>query len=72
MKLGRCLAPMQCSELTFECQDGNMRYVIDLEEKSCDCGYWTMSGLPCSHALLSIVKKRMKPIYFVNLSMRKE
>lgn len=46
-----------------------MRYVIDLERKTCDCGFWAVSGLPCAHALVCILKKRMKSADFVHTSM---
>ncbi|KAK9208792.1 hypothetical protein WN944_001152 [Citrus x changshan-huyou] len=30
------------------------RFVVKLEDKTCDCGYWEIAGLPCSHAMASI------------------
>ena len=30
------------------------RFIVKLEDKTCDCGYWEIAGLPCSHAMASI------------------
>ncbi|KAK9227627.1 hypothetical protein WN943_012681 [Citrus x changshan-huyou] len=30
------------------------RFEVKLEDKTCDCGYWEIAGLPCSHAMASI------------------
>lgn len=51
----------------FEVSDGNMRYVLDLESRSCDYGFWKISGSRCSHALH--YEKMMKPMDFVHKSM---
>lgn len=58
MRNGRGLLPMQYGEFSYEVSDGNMRYVVDLESKYCDCGIWTVSGLPCSYGLHFIMKKK--------------
>lgn len=34
----RGLIPMQCEKFTFEVTNDNMRYMVDLENKSSDCG----------------------------------
>ncbi|KAH9780252.1 SWIM-type domain-containing protein [Citrus sinensis] len=30
------------------------KFVVKLEDKTCDCGYWEIVGLPCSHAMACI------------------
>ncbi|KAH9789142.1 SWIM-type domain-containing protein [Citrus sinensis] len=30
------------------------RFIVKLEDKTCDCGYWEIADLPCSHAMASI------------------
>ncbi|KAK9195058.1 hypothetical protein WN943_003175 [Citrus x changshan-huyou] len=31
-----------------------MRFIVKLEDKTCDCGYWEIVGLPCSYAMAAI------------------
>ncbi|KAH9700194.1 SWIM-type domain-containing protein [Citrus sinensis] len=30
------------------------KFVVKLEDRTCDCGYWEIAGLPCSHAMACI------------------
>ena len=32
------------------------RYVVDLNERTCDCGRWGLSGIPCLHAAFAIIE----------------
>ncbi|XP_027075839.2 uncharacterized protein [Coffea arabica] len=62
-KIGQ--ASRQC-ELTmastnvFEVGDMNRSYIVNLSAKTCDCGAFQISGLPCKHAALGIIYKREK------------
>ena len=39
----------------FEVQEKeHRRYTVNLEERTCTCRYWQLSGLPCCHAISSI------------------
>ncbi|CAN1189912.1 hypothetical protein LINPERHAP2_LOCUS40179 [Linum perenne] len=29
-------------------------YVVDLRNNTCSCGYFTLSGIPCNHAVAAI------------------
>lgn len=69
MRHGRRLNTLQYGKFIFEVQENNMRYVVDLQQQTCDCGIWPINGLPCAHALICIVKKMLNPINFVHKSM---
>ena len=32
------------------------RHVVDLNERTCDCGRWGLSGIPCFHAASAIIE----------------
>ncbi|CAL1380860.1 unnamed protein product [Linum trigynum] len=41
-----------------EVKMGENGYIVDLTDKSCTCGYWQLSGLPCCHAISAISHMR--------------
>jgi hypothetical protein len=41
----------------FEVTHWDHRFTVDLQEKTCSCRYWQLSGLPCYHAISSIYFK---------------
>lgn len=45
-------------DLNFQVMDKSYyrtrKFVVKLEDITCDCGYWEIAGLPCSHAMASI------------------
>ncbi|KAK2648475.1 hypothetical protein Ddye_015964 [Dipteronia dyeriana] len=55
---GRYFDPLQCGHWQFEVLDGNRQFVVQLDNHTCDCGIWVVSGVPCKHALACISKKR--------------
>ena len=40
----------------FEVKDGFTRFVVNLEERTCGCKSWEISGMPCKHAAACINK----------------
>ena len=47
-------------ENTFEVMEDLCKvFVVDLGKKTCDCGEWQISGLPCKHSVCSIDAKRL-------------
>ncbi|CAN6170656.1 unnamed protein product, partial [Urochloa humidicola] len=41
----------------FEVQEKeHRRYIVNLEQRTCTCRYWQLSGLPCCHAISCIYK----------------
>lgn len=45
--------------LTFEVQDYNFKFVVNIERHECDCKRWDLSGIPCRHAWTAINHMRM-------------
>ena len=45
-------------ELNFQVMDAAYspprRFVVKLESRTCDCGYWEIAGLHCQHAMAAI------------------
>ncbi|CAL1400583.1 unnamed protein product [Linum trigynum] len=37
-----------------EVKIGVAGYIVDLTTRSCTCGYWSLSGIPCCHAVSAI------------------
>ena len=42
----------------YQVVDGFTTFVVNLIVKTCACGYWKISGLPCKHAAACIMHKR--------------
>ena len=42
----------------YQVIDGFTTFVVNLIVKTCACGYWKISGLPCKHAAACIMHKR--------------
>ena len=53
---GKCIV-LWNGEHGFEVQENeDRRYTVNLQEWSCSCRYWQLSGLPCCHAISCIYK----------------
>ena len=48
------------------------RYVVSLEEMSCGCRMWDLTGIPCPHAISAIVEAEKNPLDFVDACYSKE
>ncbi|OMO66824.1 Zinc finger, PMZ-type [Corchorus olitorius] len=44
----------------YEIQHGEDRYIVQLAEKTCSCRRYTLSGIPCAHAICAIRDRRAK------------
>ncbi|WOL13672.1 hypothetical protein Cni_G22445 [Canna indica] len=42
----------------FQVRDGFTTFAVNLRTKSCGCNYWSLCGLPCTHACACISYKR--------------
>ncbi|KAK4422947.1 hypothetical protein Salat_1877300, partial [Sesamum alatum] len=49
---------LTASEFEFQVNDKNIPYVVNLQERTCDCRVWDVSGIPCKHVALAIEHKR--------------
>jgi hypothetical protein len=56
VRSGKCYV-LWNGEDGFEVQEKeDRRYTVHLEQKTCTCRYWQLSGLPCCHAISAIYK----------------
>ena len=50
----------------FEVDDGEESYVVNLTNKTCHCGRWTLIGIPCKHAITFIMHRKLDYTEFVH------
>ncbi|KAH9746490.1 SWIM-type domain-containing protein [Citrus sinensis] len=59
---GSKMTAMASGDLHFQVKDKSYyparRFIVDLVSRSCDCGHWELSGLPCAHAMAAISHAR--------------
>ena len=55
----------------WQVSSGPKTYAVNLEEHTCGCRKWDMSGLPCNHGCSAIYKAKMQPEDFVSPFLRK-
>lgn len=56
----------------YQVDDKSMSYIVNLEQKTCECRIWDVSGIPCRHACCAILHNRNKVEKFTDKSYRKE
>ena len=66
MPFVRTLRVFKASEASFEVCDGDQRFVVLLNIRTCDCRGWQLSGVPCRHALACIHFNRNDPLDYVD------
>ncbi|KAJ4974525.1 hypothetical protein NE237_007699 [Protea cynaroides] len=55
----RFCMPIPAGGNEFEVAEANSRrFVVNLNNKTCDCGVWECSGIPCKHAASALIFKR--------------
>ena len=42
------------------------KFTVNLDEKTCSCGKWELSGIPCPHAISALVFNQVKPEDYVH------
>ncbi|CAI9293941.1 unnamed protein product [Lactuca saligna] len=55
----------------FEVFKGNERYAIDLNQRACGCRSWQLTGIPCVHAISTILSLNLDVEAFVSNSYPK-
>ena len=50
----------------------NNTYVVNLENRTCVCGSWMLSGIPCCHAVCAIFDRHEQPEDYVSEWYSKE
>ncbi|KAH9655260.1 SWIM-type domain-containing protein [Citrus sinensis] len=57
-KKGEKMIVQPSGDLNFQVMDKSYyparRFIVKLEDKTCDCGFWEIAGLPCCHAMAAI------------------
>ena len=48
------------------------RYVVDLNERTCGCGRWGLSGIPCFHAVAALIEHGEQLETYVDIAYTKE
>ncbi|KAK9997647.1 hypothetical protein SO802_022333, partial [Lithocarpus litseifolius] len=48
------------------------RYVVDLNERTCGCGRWGLSGIPCFHAAAAIIEHGEQLETYVDIAYTEE
>lgn len=65
------MASCECSVLwdgrqNFQVKWRGIGYCVNLEDGTCSCRVWELTGIPCLHAVSAIQHMRMNPIDFVS------
>ncbi|XP_074342344.1 uncharacterized protein LOC141679870 [Apium graveolens] len=51
---------------------GTKAVTVNLEDRTCDCRAWDLTGIPCSHDVAAIHDRRHQPIMYVSKYYTKE
>ncbi|GMY31905.1 hypothetical protein FCV25MIE_27147 [Fagus crenata] len=41
-------------EVTYKGNICGKQYIVDIEHKTCSCGAWDLSGIPCAHSIVAL------------------
>ncbi|KAK2652915.1 hypothetical protein Ddye_012771 [Dipteronia dyeriana] len=51
----------------YQINRGSIAYaVVDLDQRTCTCRRWNLTGIPCSHSMAAIYSKRDDPTKYVD------
>ncbi|XP_056695145.1 uncharacterized protein [Spinacia oleracea] len=50
----------------YEVKEGDVKYPIKFDARTCGCGVWQISGIPCRHGLRVIYHQRLEATDFVS------
>ncbi|XP_074323846.1 uncharacterized protein LOC141660755 [Apium graveolens] len=50
----------------FQVKSGTRSVTVDLENGSCDCRMYDLTGIPCHHAIAAIHSRRQEPLDYVS------
>ncbi|KAK1564423.1 hypothetical protein Q3G72_002891 [Acer saccharum] len=51
---------------------GDEQYVVDIENKTCACIKWQLTGIPCIHGMFALLNSNHDPIQFIHNMYKKE
>lgn len=56
----------------YEVQLGGDQVLVNLDERTCTCYKWDLTGIPCVHAYASLLDKRANPLDYVHTAYSKD
>lgn len=56
----------------WQVSSGQRTHVVNLDERTCGCRKWDITGMPCNHAISAIYKSKQHPEDFVHEFFKKE
>ncbi|XP_056695887.1 uncharacterized protein [Spinacia oleracea] len=71
-KLARSCIVQQSRDDNYEVQLKGDQCVVDLEQRTCSCYQWELTGIPCVHAFACMLEKRVDPELYVHPYYSKE
>ncbi|KAL8536518.1 hypothetical protein ACS0TY_011930 [Phlomoides rotata] len=59
--------PIKSNDIYYQvsCFDGG-HYSVNLQQLTCSCRIWQLTGIPCKHGICAILKQRLDPFDFVH------
>ncbi|KAL0355810.1 UNVERIFIED_CONTAM: hypothetical protein Sradi_4027900 [Sesamum radiatum] len=59
--------PIKSDDWNYEiCSYDGSRYVVNLQQHTCTCRKWDLTGIPCNHGMSAICSQSLEPEDFVN------
>ncbi|KAI9194723.1 hypothetical protein LWI28_008666 [Acer negundo] len=68
---GRFVIVLCASDTEYEVKEESKYFIVNLITRSCDCGLWEVSGIPCKHAMAVITAKRLSAEDYVDAYLTK-
>lgn len=56
----------------FQVKWRGIGFCVNLQEQTCSCRVWELTGIPCCHAVTAIQRMRLNPIDFVSHYFKKD
>ncbi|XP_074374630.1 uncharacterized protein LOC141715044 [Apium graveolens] len=56
----------------FQVKSGTRSVTVDLENGSCDCRMYDLTGIPCHHAIAAIHSRRQEPLDYVSVYYKRD
>ncbi|KAK2654694.1 hypothetical protein Ddye_014550 [Dipteronia dyeriana] len=65
--------PEYCGNHKYQVRGyGDEQYVVDIQNRTCACNKWQLTGIPCIHGMSALLNSNHDPIQFVHNMYKKE
>ncbi|KAK4391944.1 hypothetical protein Sango_1972200 [Sesamum angolense] len=64
-KAADCI-PIKSDDWNYEISSMMSRYIVNLQQHTCTCRKWDLTGIPCKHGMSAICSQSLEPQDFVN------